>query len=764
MLNNKYNNYMKKRTIAYLQTHWDREWYREKEEFNLRLLEVFDGVLKELEAHRAPCFYFDGQTSALIDYLKFREENLPLVKKLIKEKRLFIGPFFVSADAFLVNLRCLIKNLEKGIKYSKSLGCSDFIGYLPDIFGHSRGVFEVLEKFGIKNAVIWRGTGAIENDIKVRNINTVRLTEGYFIDILHRDESADKSAQALEPLLDKIAKYSKDTLLLPLGGDHLGIIKNASEKIKNINKYLKNYEIELSTPFEYFKNVDFTGSKHYDGEFLDNSENNILGGVFSSRIYQKVQNAKLMHKISRTIEPLNYFLNLNYQPNIDYAYELILKNHAHDSIYGCSTDMAHKNVDMRFEKVREILDGLEKRIIRDFCAQSKTSGKKPDTIGVFNMSNFKNSGIVKIISGCKIENAQIIAKTKGFSDAKLYDIMQVPVTEDILTLYEQIAEVEPQKPFSFKSHKIKKVQKLSFADENIIENPYLKLTVKNGKINIEDKKTKRVYKNFLKITDTKDSGDSYNYAPASKPEIITPLKSRVIENGNIRSRLRIYYKNLELDVILTNRSEFFEFEAKINNKKKNHKLQAVFNLEEKIFETYAQDSLGIIKRECDPDYSLYKNQPARRPQELKTNSFPMLNFVYAQNTGILGEGINEYEIYKKELRIALLRATGIISNPKCASRSIPAGPPLLTPELQCIGTQKVRFALCFTEDKTELFRYQEEFLGTHTAFVFDCDIKEKTFIKLPENKIFYGITDEKEAILYNTKKDGAEFIRINELT
>ena len=104
----------------------------------------------------------------------------------------------------------------------------------------------------------------------------------------------------------------------------------------------------------------------------------------------------------------------------------------------------------------------------------------------------------------------------------------------------------------------------------------------------------------------------------------------MIENGNIRSRLRIYYKNLELDVILTNRSEFFEFEAKINNKKKNHKLQDVFNLEEKIFETYAQDSLGIIKRECDPDYSLYKNQPARRPQELKTNSFPMLNFVYAK--------------------------------------------------------------------------------------------------------------------------------------
>ena len=249
---------MKKRVIAYLQTHWDREWYREKEEFNLRLLEVFDEVLEELKKGNAPCFYFDGQTSALIDYLKFRTENLELVKELIKEKKLFIGPFFVSADAFLVNLRCLIKNLECGIEYSKSLGCSDFIGYLPDIFGHSRGVFEVLEKFNIKNAIIWRGTGALKSEIKVRNIDTTRLVEGYFIDILHQNISAQNIAQQLENFLDKIAKYSSNTLILPLGGDHLAIIKNANEKIKQVNKYLKSYKIELSSPFDYFCSTDFS--------------------------------------------------------------------------------------------------------------------------------------------------------------------------------------------------------------------------------------------------------------------------------------------------------------------------------------------------------------------------------------------------------------------------------------------------------------------------------------------------------------------------
>ena len=71
---------LKKQVIAYLHTHWDREWYRSKEEFNLRLLEVFDEILDELESGSMPYFYFDGQTCALEDYLKFRPEKLETIK------------------------------------------------------------------------------------------------------------------------------------------------------------------------------------------------------------------------------------------------------------------------------------------------------------------------------------------------------------------------------------------------------------------------------------------------------------------------------------------------------------------------------------------------------------------------------------------------------------------------------------------------------------------------------------------------------------
>ena len=93
----------KKEVIAYLHTHWDREWYREFEVFRLRLLKVFDNVLDLLEAGKIPSFYFDGQTAAIEDYLELRPEKLEIVKKFCREKKLFVGPFYCLVDEFLTD-------------------------------------------------------------------------------------------------------------------------------------------------------------------------------------------------------------------------------------------------------------------------------------------------------------------------------------------------------------------------------------------------------------------------------------------------------------------------------------------------------------------------------------------------------------------------------------------------------------------------------------------------------------------------------------
>ena len=75
---------MKKQVIAYVHSHWDREWYREFEIFRMRLLRVFDNVLDMLENNTLPSFYFDGQTGAMLDYLEIRPEKEEQIRKLQK--------------------------------------------------------------------------------------------------------------------------------------------------------------------------------------------------------------------------------------------------------------------------------------------------------------------------------------------------------------------------------------------------------------------------------------------------------------------------------------------------------------------------------------------------------------------------------------------------------------------------------------------------------------------------------------------------------
>ena len=146
---------MKKQIFAYLHTHWDREWYRDKEDFNIRFIEVFDTVLDELEKNKAPFFYLDGQIIALLDYLKFKSENKKRILDLIKAKKLAIGPYYVSADSYLVDFCSMLKNLDLGLKYSKEFSQKEFIGYLCDIFGISKSVFLALELKNIDKAIIW---------------------------------------------------------------------------------------------------------------------------------------------------------------------------------------------------------------------------------------------------------------------------------------------------------------------------------------------------------------------------------------------------------------------------------------------------------------------------------------------------------------------------------------------------------------------------------------------------------------------------------
>ena len=639
---------MKKTVIAYLHTHWDREWYREFEVFRLRLLRVFDNVLDLLEKNKIPSFYFDGQVSALLDYLELRPEKEGQIRRFIKEKRLFIGPFYTLVDEFLTDGVVFRKNLEIGLKIARDFGCEDFIGYLADTFGHSKNVPPILKEFGIDKCVVWRGCPAeIPADFVFNGVNCVNLVRGYFMDIFSAKMTIEEKAKWLKENLDKIAEKSGDYLLLPIGADHLGVEPDIAEQIFKINEILRcaqndnaGYEIKLSNPFEYFDKVlspnrpiALSPLKIWNDELRDNSTTFILQGAYSARTKIKQYNVKASYLLNQ-VDKLQKKYGEKYNSAIEYAYKLLLKNQAHDGICGCSTDLVHRENITRYEKIIQIANTIVEELRLEH--------------------NFKTPVMQ---SGELIPEYKVVDKYFGVENSLLYDTQKIPVTEDFKEMY-------------------------SLKYSPAIQSD-LKLEVKNGKIFVFNEE----YRTEIEFIKYKDAGDTYNFGAVEDDD------GEVAEIYSYKnSIIKTSFFDVQVEV-----GEMINFKIVWDNKLKNHLWQVRFNLKKPVCETYSEDMNTVIRREFDPDYDMRKHLPKTRGIEVKTNFAPMQRYVGAQGFGVVTKGLTEYEVKGKSLLVTLLRSTGVISNPKNPSRSTPAGPPIKVPEAQQLGQNSAEFSVAFFE-------------------------------------------------------------------
>ena len=698
---------MKKKVIAYLHTHWDREWYREFEVFRLRLLRVLDNVLDLLESGEIPCFYFDGQTSALQDYLEINKEKEPLVRKLIKEKKLFIGPCYTLVDEFLTDGICFRKNLEIGLNYAKELGCQDFLGYFADTFGHSKNIPDILKEFGIDKAIVWRGCGEnIPSEFLFNGIKTVNLIRGYFMDTFTIDDTAENKAKSLEDHLDRIAEKSTDIILLPIGADHLGVNCDIAKQIKEINKHFKNYEIKLSSPFEYFKLVKDNFNFEWNEELRDNSRTFILQGSYSARIKLKQYNTKCSYQLDLANKFQKFaqvkYKTKSYNNSIEYAYKLLLQNQAHDGICGCSTDLVHQENVIRYEKILQIANTIIEELKLEICRNPL----------IVNLSTNNFNGIIEFESPEKLskKDFQLVSKKVGVENELLYDSQKIPVTEDFKNIYTYLTEIgnkAPSKPLAH-NQKVKigilSATDLRFSDTKL-ENSKISLEIKGQKIEITDKVSQQTYSDFMNFIDFQDNGDTYNFGPVTGDKGIKSkiISSKTLRKGELQCALAVKFKIeetiLNIEISLDKNSSLINFKTTWNNKKKNHLLQVQFNLKEPITKTFSEDMGTLIEREFDPNYDIRKNLPKTKGIETKTNTAPMQRYVNAQGFEVVTKGLCEYEVKKNSLAITLLRAIGIISNPNNPSRSTPAGPPIEVFGAQQLGENTAEFSIGFGDIK-----------------------------------------------------------------
>ena len=646
---------MKKQVIAYLHTHWDREWYREFEVFRLRLLRVFDNVLEMLGSGKIPSFYFDGQVSALLDYLEIRPEKEQIVRQFIKEKKLFIGPFYCLIDEFLTDRTVFEKNIEIGMKIAKDFGCEDFIGYFADTFGHSKNIPPILQKYGIDKIMVWRGVPDLPSEFVFNGVNTINLVRGYFMDIFSSPKTIEEKAEWLKGNLDKIAQKSNDYILLPIGADHLGVEPDIAEQIEAVNAILANpadggdiYEIKLSNPFEYFELVKDNFKTEWNDELRDNSKTFILPGCYSARMRLKQYRTEASYRLEQA-DRLQKHFGGNYSAIVQYAYKLLIQNHAHDSICGCSTDAVHFENYSRYEKILQIANTIIEEL-------------KLNNNEAFEL--VKNSGY-EFKSTEKLEGFNIIRQEGGFDTKILYDTQKIPVTEDYKQIYTLQKRQTPQ---------------------NEVQMEIREKELKINNIGIQ----------FVRY---QDNGDTYNYGPgaADMGEFATILEViRYDETDSFLIRTDFF------NVFLTRSENLINFTFEWNNQIKDCIWQVKFDLPNPVCKTFSEDMNMIIERDFDPNYNMRQHLPKERGIEAKTNFAPMQRYIGAQGFGIVTKGLTEYEVFKNSISITLLRSTGVISNPKNSARSTPAGPPLEVPGAQQLGFNRTELSIGFFEPEDYL--------------------------------------------------------------
>lgn len=682
---------MKKHVIAYLHTHWDREWYREFEIFRLRLLRVFDNVLELLSKNKIPSFYFDGQVSALEDYLEMRPEKREMIEGLIRHKKLFIGPFYCLTDEFLTDKTVFSKNLEIGIKTAQKYGCNDFIGYLADTFGHSKNIVDILREYGVDKCIVWRGCcDEIPSEFKWCGMDTVNLVRGYFNDIFSVNINIEEKAQLLKKNLDLISEKSGKYILLPIGADHLGVETNIAEQISQINELLKeDYYITLSSPFDYFKRVENRFSEYRtNDELRDNSATFTLQGCYSSRLDLKKLNIECTYKLDLVSRFVKQQRENSYDNLIEYAYKMLLQNQAHDSICGCSTDDVHRENIIRYKKILQIADG----IIDELKFKNKFDEKR-----IINLSGKTFSGMVEFEYSEELDGYEKIACRKGFDKYLLADTQRIPVTEDYKNIYTYITPVNNVEP-----NELEYIMPYYTKSDLIISNT----VIENNNISLKIK-DKEIYINGIKfvIKDFKDTGDSYNFAPEINDNGVEfeVLRTKIMLDTKTRAILKIDLEGawdvVSLIVTLDKHSTFFKFYFDWENTRKNHLLYANFELNEPIYEVYSEDMNILIKRNFDPNYDIRKNLPNEKGIEVRNNTAPMQRGLLVDeennNIGIITKGLTQYEVYLNNIMVPILRATGQISNPKNPARTTPAGPPIEVNDLQMIGHNSAEMYIFF---------------------------------------------------------------------
>lgn len=793
-------------------THWDREWYLPFRRFRVHLVEVVRQVLDALEkGGEFRHFLLDGQAIVLEDHLAIHPEDEPRIRALVQAGRLSIGPWYVLPDWFLVSGESIVRNLLIGHQACARFGPVQKVGYMPDSFGHVAQIPQILRRAGIESFVYTRGNDdaadacggeyrwEAPDGSDVLAVNQYRgydAAAGLGFDsywAAHTRRAVDPAlaVEKVRALFEGMAARSRgDVRLLCNGGDHLPPQQAFDAVIGALRAAFPRTEFRHTGLAEFVEAVREAGTAtaRYRGELRGGKDQFILPGVWSARTYLKQMNDEAETLLERYLEPVSAYLHFRlgkaYPAGaLADAWRLLLQNHPHDSICGCSTDEVHREMVPRFAGVvdtaEQVLTGRMVDLAPTFAAAA--AGDAAIVLSVLNPLPAVRSEVVErlvvvgppgvdtarlelvdgagqavpfqvtrswwverfwgmdyrtalwgerqgaLFASYRAEFARRILR-RGPSGGKNDQFLEIrflardlPAIGHATYFLREMTEQEPGARACLAAGSPAAAGSVVVTGSTL-ENELVRVTLHgNGTFEVFHQASGRTFPSLNLLTDTEDVGDEYDYAPAAESETVTAAGSmgevRVVEAGGLLGRLEASFAlripeavargrrrraRRRVDCPVTVRvtvregSPLVEVETVVENRARDHRLRALFAAGIETDTVVSDGHFYVNRRPVDiPPHPDWLQPPA--------DTHPQREFSLVEDArgglAVLARGLSEIAPARDAegcagFALTLLRAVGWLSRDDLPTRRMRnAGPTLATPDAQCPGVRRFRYAV-----------------------------------------------------------------------
>lgn len=645
---------MKRKVHVVPHSHWDREWYFTTSRSKVYLMKDLKDVLDTLESN--PDFkYFmvDAQGSLLDDYIKWMPQDKDRITKLVKEKKLVIGPWYTQTDQLVISGESIVRNMYYGMKRCETFGGYMNVGYVPDSFGQSGNMPQIYKEFGIDDTLFWRGVSddmVNHTDYNWRGddgsvVFTTQIPFGYYIGgNIPEDPKQSEEFWQKECFEKAGGRSATKHIYFPNGFDQAPIRTNLPEIIKERNEKDPENEYVISCIEDYIKDVKSENPEleEVSGELVIAKHMRIHKSIFSSRSDLKVMNTQIQNYVTNIMEPL---LALSYNLGNDYPHEavgeiwkLLFENAAHDSIGSCISDTANEDVYVRYKQARDIavnLVELHSRLIATsvkndaemtFTLINTLPQKRNDTVviktyipgGEFAILDEKGNKVDYTVIESRDLTDYVLSQTIKLDPSRKFYVPSKVLEATIAIKTNDVpAFGYVQYTLDTKGNSAKNLEK-----KNTLENEFYAINVEeDGSLTITDKENNVTYKNQGVLVENGDDGDSFNYSPPRKDLEVFSNKSECsveVSGSDIYDQAVIKFnmvvpKDLEeraegkvsvnlpitMTVALRKDSKVIDFNVHVDNKGLSHRLCVLFDSQIVSSFNYADEQFGSIKR---PNY------------------------------------------------------------------------------------------------------------------------------------------------------------------